>query len=558
MKKQTIVFWGIFIIALAVRFWFLAQLKNDLVFNLPISDPQEYNYLAFWISQHHWIWPSLPNHIPFHHAPLYPYFLAIIYRIFGYHINVVVISQCVLGALSACLMYLLTLRLANSLAALVCAGLMTFYWFMIYTQVFLFCESLAMVINITLIYHLIDSKESLKKYFVAGVLLGASLLCRPDLGLFAGLILVWIWGQYKDHQRTLGLYGIFLLSTLVVLAPVLVRNHHISGSWTLRSQVGSNIYLGNDPESYGSNIFVEKGRLWQKFITMPYRELHQVNLTESQINNFYLQKTIQKIMNHPFSWGRLMLGKAWSILTGRDFLRSEDVYFRDRFVAATSLQLLSTSLIFILALCGFWAAWKLKERHQLLILLLASSMMSILFPAKTRYLVPIIPFVMFYASYFVSACYEAVKIKDNPQLLKAAGVFLICVMASLINPLNLKEPDVSEAYYSVADNLYRQKDDDMAQQAYQHALALNPSNSDAWNGLSSIYFSRHDLTNALNCLSRAADADPYYTEKYNSARQVVRQGLPIPFALISIDAEEDSDVDEYVEVFRFPPEKEIL
>ena len=556
-KKHSVALLVIFVTALAIRIWFLAQLQNDLVFNLPISDCQEYNYLAFWITQHCWIWPSLPNHIPFHHAPLYPYFIATIYQIFGFHINAVVIIQCILGAISACLMYLLTLRLANTMAAVVCAGMMTLYWFMIYTQVFLFCESLAMTINIVLIYDLINAKESLKKYFFAGVLFGASLLCRPDLSLFAVLIFVWICGQYKSYKQALRGYGIFLLSMTVVLAPVLIRNHNISGSWTLRSQVGSNIYLGNDPDSYGSNIFVESGRKWQRFITMPYRELHNNALTEAQINNFYLQKTFQRILDHPLSWVKLILGKIWSLLTGRDFLRSEDVYFRDRYIFGTSLQLLSTSLIFILAVPGFFAAWKLRKRHQLLVLLLLSSIMSVFFPAKTRYLVPIIPFVMFYASFFISTLYEAVKKGDKPKLLKVMGVVLVCVLASFINPLNLSQPNMSEACYSLADNLYRQKDYELAQQTYRHTLILDPSNSDAWNGLSCVYFIKHDFTNALNSLSKAAD-DPYYVQKYKMARNVVMQGLRIPFLFISIDPEYDSDEYEYTETFHFSPKKNIV
>ncbi|MBF0504166.1 MAG: glycosyltransferase family 39 protein [Candidatus Omnitrophica bacterium] len=554
LKKHKAALLIIFVTALGLRLWFLARLQNDLVFHLPSSDPQEFNFLAFWIKRHDWFWPGLAGHIPFHHTPLYPYFMAVIYQIFGFHINAVVIVQCLLGALSACLMYLLTLRLANPLAALVCAGFMTFYWFMIYTQVFLFSECLAMTINIALIYDLIVAKDSLKKYLLGGFLFGASLLCRPDLSLFAGLILLWIWRQDQSHKRALCHYGAFILTVALVLAPVLFRNHEISGSWTLRSQVASNLYLGNDPDSYGSNIFVEGGRLWQNFITMPYRELHNNALTESQVNNFYFQKTFEKIEEHPFSWARLIFGKVWSFLTGREFLRSEDVYFRNFFVVPTSLQFLSTSVIFVFAISGFFAAWKLRERYQLLNLFLLSSVMSIFFPAKTRYLVPIIPFVMFYAAFFVSTLYEAVKTRDKSKLVKVVGVFLACVLASFINPLNLKEPDVSETYYSLADNLFRQKDYGLSQQFYQRALALNPFNSSAWNGLSSVYFLKRDFTNALYCLGKAAETDGHFAEKYILARNVVLQGLPVPLSLISLnEGDVDSDDDEYVKTFQFSP-----
>lgn len=116
---------------------------------------------------------------------------------------------------------------------------------------------------------------------------------------------------------------------------------------------------------------------------------------------------------------------------------------------------------------------------------------------------------------------------------------------------------MSEACYSLADNLYRQKDYELAQQTYRHTLILDPSNSDAWNGLSCVYFIKHDFTNALNSLSKAAD-DPYYVQKYKMARNVVMQGLRIPFLFISIDPEYDSDEYEYTETFHFSPKKNIV
>lgn len=554
-SKQTIAtLLIIFTVALGIRFWFLACLQKDILFNLPIIDSKEFNILALQLIRHGWVWPSLPNNIPQNHAPLYSYFIAVIYKIFGFHINAVAIIQCLLGAASACLMYVLTLRMAGPLAAIVCAGFMTFYWFFIYTQVFLFGESLAMPINIVLVYYLITAKESLKKYVWAGLLLGASLLCRPDLIFFAGLMFVWIWRQYKNPGRALLCYGVFLLLVMAVLAPVLIRNHAISGSWTLRSEVGCNFYLGNDPDSYGSNIFVNVGRIWQKFVSMPYEELHADHtLTESEVNNFYIQKTFSKIADHPFIWVKLIFGKVWCLLTGRDFLRPEDVYFRNLFVSPHWLQLLSTRLIFILAVPGFLAAWKIRERHQWLFFFLLSYSPSIFFPTQTRYLVPIMPFVIFYASFFVSTCYKAIKAKDQRKFGILIWVMLLFIIASFINPLNLKEPNMSETYYAIADNLHHQKDYDLAEQAYRHALSIDPSNSEAWNDLSALYFSKQDRTSALDCLKNAADADDYYASKYEMARNIVTQGLAIPSSYTTMYGDDDNDIKEYTKAFRFPP-----
>ena len=130
------------------------------------------------------------------------------------------------------------------------------------------------------------------------------------------------------------------------------------------------------------------------------------------------------------------------------------------------------------------------------------------------------------------------------------GGLLACVLAAFINPLNLKEPDVSDTYYALAGNLHYQKDYDLARQAYWHAVSLDPSNSAAWNDLSALYFSTRDFTSALDCLDKAAQADRYYAEKYEAARNVVMQNLPVPLSFTFMDGEDMDDFIEYVKVFR--------
>ena len=194
----------LFTVALAIRLWFIVRLQADPVFCMPVSDPKEFNYWAFQIFHSHWLWHDLP-----HHMPLYAYFVALVYKVFSFHVTAVAVVQSVLGAFSACLMYILVRRMIGAAAAVVCSGFMAAYWFFVYTQVYLFSESLAMFLNIVLIFHLTVKKDSLGKYFMGGILLGLSSACRPEVLPFGLIILWWLWQQSKNWRRCGIFYGAF-------------------------------------------------------------------------------------------------------------------------------------------------------------------------------------------------------------------------------------------------------------------------------------------------------------------------------------------------------------
>jgi len=249
----------------------------------------------------------------------------------------------------------MTKRLINQFAAIVAAAFMSLFWFFIYTQSHVYSENLSMLINLTLLYVLQFWQDSYKKYLLSGLLLGLSVACRPEIMLFAGFILIWMFFNKIKLKKLIQFYILFLLTFLLVIVPVLIRNHTLSGEFLLRQQVGANFYMGNNPDFKGSNIYVERGQIWNTFINMPYRELN-VNrpLKESEINNFYRRKTFELIKNDPLGWLKFMTMKAYSVFLGVEFLRTEDVYFYDNYITPTPLKFLQTRHIFALAFMGLF------------------------------------------------------------------------------------------------------------------------------------------------------------------------------------------------------------
>src|SRR4051812_30744211 len=92
---------AIFMIALMLRLVHLSQIRPIPLFDHPIGDARTYDRWATEIASGHWIGQGV-----FYQAPLYPYFLGIVYKIVGHSLLGVRVVQCVIGAGSCVLLAL--------------------------------------------------------------------------------------------------------------------------------------------------------------------------------------------------------------------------------------------------------------------------------------------------------------------------------------------------------------------------------------------------------------------------------------------------------------------
>src|ERR1051325_11177077 len=77
--EELLRYLGIFIFALSVRLIFLTQIKDDPVATVLMVDARTYDRWAQQIAEGNWLGDRI-----FYQAPLYPYFLAANYKLFGH------------------------------------------------------------------------------------------------------------------------------------------------------------------------------------------------------------------------------------------------------------------------------------------------------------------------------------------------------------------------------------------------------------------------------------------------------------------------------------------
>jgi len=473
---------------------------------MPIIDCLEFHSWASDIFlDGKFLWAAVQNH-----PPLYAYFVALVYSLLGYSTFAVAFVQYVMFSISTVLIYLIAAKLFNRITGLICCIIMTFYWFFIYMQSFLYSENLAIFLNIFLIYYLLFIKDTPKKFFIAGLIFGFSAICRTEILLFTGFILFWFLSKEAIMKKAVRLYCIFICGLLLVLTPVLVRNYTISHSILLRSQLGANLYIGNNADFKGTNIYIEIGKSWADFDSMPNKALKK-DVSVAEYDRYFINETKKIISEHPLNWLKLILSKAAAIWLGREFLRTEDVYIFNRYILNRPyFRLIPLSAIFLFAIIGLIFSHRMFKRLLLVYLFILSGMVIIFFPIKTRYIMPIMPFLIPFSAFGVFQVCNALKKKQISSIMVMATVIVVFFILSSYTPLRPVSPDASETYYAIAKNYTDIKDYDKAQRFFLACLSLNPNNLSAMNDFGAMLMCCGKNEEALKYFEKAIEADSTY------------------------------------------------
>src|SRR6478735_8555931 len=112
----------IFAVAFAVRLLHIWQIKSTPFFDVLMGDANGYDQWAQRLAAGDWVGTDV-----FYQAPLYPYFLGVVYAIFGRDLLIVRIVQALIGSASCVLLGMAGARLFSKRAGLI-AGLALALW----------------------------------------------------------------------------------------------------------------------------------------------------------------------------------------------------------------------------------------------------------------------------------------------------------------------------------------------------------------------------------------------------------------------------------------------
>ena len=395
---------GAALLALAVRIAYLLELQGSPLLSGLMGDSRQYDAWAQRIAGGEWVGTQV-----FYQAPLYPYFLAVVYTLFGHDVGLVRLIQAVLGAASCALLGLAGRRFFSDRVGVMAALLLA-----VYPSAFFFDgliqKSSLDVFLVTLMLALLGEFGARRGWpwlAALGVATAAFVLNRENARVLIPVIGAWLWLAFPDvaARRRAGGIAVFAAASLAVLLPVGFRNYRVGGEFLVStSQSGPNFYIGNNPHASGTYepLVPERGdALFERDdATRLASAASGRSLSPGEVSDYWFGRSFAYIRSQPFHWLGLMGKKALLTLNAAELPDTESI---DAYAGYSrilrGLLWLNVGVILPLAAFGAWAARAGWRRLLILYGMFAGMVLAVaVFYVVARYRHPLVPIVLLFTA----------------------------------------------------------------------------------------------------------------------------------------------------------------
>ena len=332
--------------------------------------------------------PFLPEII---RDPLYPFFLAAIYSLFGHHPLAVMLFQVVLDTIGCLLIFLLLRRIMNHAFSLSVLAMMSFYPFSAYYCASLLSETLStflLSVSFFLWILCIRNKESDGSpilLILLGVTLGLNILCKSALILLP-LLFAAVFVFPKRNMRSLKKSFLILTSCYLLVLPWTLRNALVFGKFIpVRVGIGQALWVGTVERGGG---IVTESKI-DEGMEVLYRKFLETKETGNAIEYDRLLKeaALNKIKRAPLSFLSRSIRNTFRIWMS--------MYHHEMNPYLIYGARIGSMAVLILAIWGFFSSYSLWNRLYPFIWIIAYfSIIHALLHIEARYSMPARPYLL--------------------------------------------------------------------------------------------------------------------------------------------------------------------
>jgi 4-amino-4-deoxy-L-arabinose transferase-like glycosyltransferase len=528
--RQSTLLWFFIIagVAFVLRLIHLLQLRhNDPLFFLPQMDALYHHEWALAIAAGRQFIADA-----FFRAPLYPYFLGLMYKLFGANQMVVRIVQALIGSAGCGLVYLLARRLLGKLQAashkpqasksgpdrpssivhrseavsLVAGFVMAAYPLAIWYDGELLLEGMLSFVVLLGFVLLLRSRDTDRHWWLPGIAFGLAAIIRPNVLAFVALLPVWLFLEYRTEVRNPQITQITQIgrektgrntawtrlllvwgAAALVVLPVTIRNYVVSGQFVpIAWQAGTNFVIGNNPESDGVSAIVPgtRGSWWGGYddVKRLAEEAEGRPLKGAEVDRYWMAKGLEFWRKQPGEALGLLLRKTFLWFAGFEVGNATDLYAVKRYSFVNYLFFNSRFLKFPfgillpLALAGVWLLRRQWRRFlPLYVFVAAYSLSFIVFFVTSRFRTPMVPIVAILAAIGLVGFIGPMARRERVVGLALTLAAFLLFNANLVGAGRVSSPD--QSHFAVALGLHQQGRDTEAlselRTALQHDSATN-------------------------------------------------------------------------------------
>jgi len=475
----------IFLLAIITRFFYLEQIKDEILFLNPIADSGYYDYSSALIAG---TTEGRNSHPESHRLPFYRLFLAIIYKIIGHSTYAAAFVQGVIGAVVSFLIYIVARIVFNEKTGAVAGIISSLYWPFIAFGAKTLPLNLVILFSILGIWawvHFIESNKNIWVFF-SGIFFACASLARSNIMLMFPVMILWficIPFSFSEIPKKLIRIIVFLAGIFLIIIPSM---HKYSSEEKqvipLQDNYGIVMYIGADINL----VNIKPGIVYRGHMRdMLDRDL----ISPYERNQYWLDKTKEHILGSPGRFLSNIVKKIYVLLNYYEFSPRENInYFRKR-SWFLSFPLFTFGFISALSILGIIIARRNFRKNVMPLYLFAGAyFLSLMpFPPYARYRIPLaIPLIIF-ASFAINEIFVYARSREWGKLIPSVIVLVPLFVFTNTNLIRGYLQSFSRPLYYQGRARLRMGDSPEALEDLKIALSRHPADPDIYDAIGDAY-----------------------------------------------------------------------
>jgi tetratricopeptide (TPR) repeat protein len=489
---------AIFALALTLRLLHLREIAlHDPFFALPSTEARAYQQWAIAIAGGDWMGEGA-----FVRAPLYAYFLGLLYSVFGSGATVAMLANSLIGALSCVLIVAVGQRFFDRRVAFIAGALYAVSSISIfYSAMFATANLLVpLVLLLVLVAQRAHESPSAARWFGVGAVLGLCALGWQALLWFTPLLLARpALSSSASPVRRAAWAALLCAGVLAVIVPVSLRNSSAANAFVLvNAGAGISFYAGNHPNAQGNygmprrypRVIADDPVAQARLFEAVAEQVSARELGPAAISRFWLREGLEYISSDPARWTRHEIRKFGWFWNAAERWDERSSSAARAFSWVRRLPLLSFGVAAPFALLGLCiAARDWRRLHLLYVVVAVALAASLIFSVVARERLAAVPVLLLFAS--LAVCWLWDRIRSRRIRAFASGLVGVGLASWLVH-LPLGPENFAMAYYRLGERFEQLEQWDAAIEYFGRSLNRDPGAISSWAHLALAFEQRGD------------------------------------------------------------------
>ncbi|MBK7092971.1 MAG: tetratricopeptide repeat protein [bacterium] len=512
----------VFVVALAARLIYVNAAAGTPTFGFLTFDLLQFHNLAVSIFQ-----DSQLGHEAVFKAPLYSLVLSQIYSMVSNPIFQSFVIQCILGSISAILIYLISVRFYTQRISITAGLIAALYGTLIFFDAELLPVSFTVFLILLATYLLMKYEEGHRVFLAvaAGITLALSGAATPETLVLVPVAGFWIYrdGAGKKKFRLSHTLAM-LIAAVVVTVPFAIRNNTLGGEKVpYLTDIGVRMAIANQEGATGRDFILPNGvrELGQSY-SNALEATQRTKVSEfsaSEMGGIWLGQAVGYIFSHPLDWLGLELRKLACLISGYEISTDRPIYY----FASQNMPLqvllfdkflsIPFGLILPFAFLAFLAV-RHNNRKQLLLVWSATGLVlvSLLLAPFAFQRILFVPFIIIWSAagfWGLVGLYQKQEFRRFYTWLSilVAAVVIVNGVAKIPGLIPTVDSEFEGRMFAANAHLTANRLEE-AKTNYDAALRIDPRSPRPYSSLASIFAQQGNDSLAIVYYNRAVAVDP--------------------------------------------------